>query len=154
MAAAARGPPAASSHASSTHSRRPLLTTHVCRGAYYRIVCTDEERIDVDGTVLFGSQATVPTVSSGRAGARAQARGDAPRACLSERPRARMGSRAAETAQPLRARAGAGAFGRTRGSMLAGDGHGLADSADAPRTVVHGPIHHPYAYGWALVHTM
>ena len=107
----------------------------------------DEERINVDGIVLFGMTAAVPAQPSARAGARAQARGDARRACLSERSHACMGCRAAATAQTLRARAGAGALGRDRGTMLAGDGERQAGAAADLRTLVHGPIHHPYMYG-------
>ena len=80
--------------------------------------------------------------------------GDAPPACPIERPRAHMGYCAAATAEPLRARSGARPLDEGRATMLAGDGERQAGAADAPRTLVHGPIHHPYLYGWAPVHTV
>ena len=66
----------------------------------------DEERIDVTDIVFFGIQAAVPIQFSGLRGVHAQARGDARPACPSERLQAHMGSRAAPTAQPLRAQSG------------------------------------------------
>ena len=114
----------------------------------------DEERIDVTDIVFFGIQAAVPIQFSGLRGVHAQARGDACPACPSERLQAHMGSRAAPTAQPLRAQSGGRPLDEGRASMLAGDGERQAGAADAPRTLVHGPIHHPYLYGWAPVHTV
>ena len=113
----------------------------------HRIVFIDEELIDVTGIGFFVIQAAVPMQFSGRVGAHAQASGDARPACPSERPRAHMGSRAGATAQPLRARSGARPLGRSRGSTLAGDEERQAGAAADPRTLVHGPIHHPYMYG-------
>ena len=120
----------------------------------HRIVFIDEECIDVTGIVLFGVLAAVPTQFSGQFGACAQASGDAPSACPIERPRAHMGCCAAATAEPLRARSGARPLDEGRATILAGDGERQAGAADAPRTLVHGPIHHPYLYGWAPVHTV
>ena len=97
--------------------------------------------------VFFGIQAAVPMQFSGLRGVHAQASGDARPACPSERPRAHMGSRAAPTAQPLFARSGARPLDEGRATTLAGDGERQAGAADAPRTLVHGPIHHPYLYG-------
>ena len=139
--------PAASPHASTTHYRRPLLTARVCRCVSHRIVFIDEELIYVTGIGFFGMPAAVPKVFSGQRAACAQASGDARPACPSERPRAHMGSRAGATAQPLRARSGARPLGRSRGSPLAGDEERQAGAAADPRTLVHGPIHHPYMYG-------
>ena len=77
---------------------------------------------------------------SAQRGARAQARRDARPACPSERLQAHMGSRAAPTAQPLFARSGARPLDEGRATTLAGDGERQAGAADAPRTLVHGPI--------------
>ena len=90
MAAAARVSPAASPHASTAHSRRPLLSAHVCRGVSHRFVFIDEELIDVTDIVFFGIQAAVPIQFSGLRGVHAQARGDARPACPSERLQAHM----------------------------------------------------------------
>jgi len=38
--------------------------------------------------------------------------------------------------------------------MLAGDGERQTGAAAALRTLVYGPMHDPYLYGWAPVHTM
>ena len=51
------------------------------------------------------------------------------------------------TAQPSFARSGARPLDEGRATKLAGDGERQAGAADAPRTLVHGPIHHPYLYG-------
>ena len=153
MPTAACNLPAASPHASTTHSRRPLLTARVCRCVSHRIVFIDEELIYVTGIGFFGMPAAVPKVFSGQRAACAQASGDARPACPSERPRAHMGSRAGATAQPLRARSGARPLEESRANVLAVDEERQAGAADAPRTLAYGSMCDPYLYGWAPVHT-
>ena len=116
----------------------------------HRIAFIDEECIDVTGIVLFGIQAAVPTQFSGLRGVHAQARRDARPACPSERLQAHMGSRAAPTAQPLRAQSGGRPLGITRASTLAGDRASQAGAAAAPRTLVDGPKVTQYLYGRGL----
>ena len=77
MTAAARNLPAASPHASYTHSRGPLLNALICCCVSHRLVFTDEEGIDVIGNLLFGSLAADLMQFSGPRGVHAEARGDA-----------------------------------------------------------------------------
>ena len=74
MAAAARGPPAASPHASDTHYRRLLLTALICCCVSHRLVFTDEEGIDAIGNLLlFGFLAADLMQFSGQRGVHAEA---------------------------------------------------------------------------------
>ena len=77
MAAAARGPPAASPHASDTHFRRLLLNALICCCVSHRLVFTDEEGIDAIGNLLFGFLAADLMQFSGQRGVHAEARGEA-----------------------------------------------------------------------------
>ena len=138
MAAAARGPPAASPHASDTHFRRLLLNALICCCVSHRLVFTDEEGIDVIGDLLFGVLAADLMQFSGPRGVHAEARGDARPACPRERLQAHTGCRAAATAQPLHARTDSRRLGRTWESMLAGDKASQPGAVAAPQTLMYG----------------
>ena len=144
MAAAARGPPAASPHASDTHYRRLLLTALICCCVSHRLVFTDEEGIDAIGNLLFGFLAADLMQFSGQRGVHAEARGEARPAYPRERLEAHVGCRAAATAQPLHARPDKRRLGRTWESMLAGDTASQPGAAAAHWTIVDCPIGDPY----------
>ena len=136
MAAAARGPPAASPHASDTHYRRLLLTALICCCVSHRLVFTDEEGIDVIGNLLFAFLAAVLKQFSGPRCVHAEARGDARTACPRERLEAHMGCRAAATVQLLHARPDSRELGRTWESRLAEDRASQTGAVAAPQTLM------------------
>ena len=108
----------------------------------------DDEFAGAAAVVFFGAMATVPTVSSARRGASAQAHGDARATYLAERLRPCKESDAPAAGQPPRARPSACALGMDRGTGLAGRRDREMVALVAPRMLVCGRIWDPYAYGW------